>query len=349
MKQQPVTVVARIKAKVGQENFVKRSIVDLVGTARSEKGCLMFEVQQEVNDSSLFMSYERWENQSDLNAHLAQPYMRDFFASAVDLLDSQPEITQWKVLSPSKSRPKGQEESQMDSENKTLVAAIDALSKEVKVPLEKIAAALGGAGVQLPGHSGTASTSHSFLSDAPSAAVCDSREHAFMRYTVGTGKFSKGDNMRFSSLACAMFKMNGDPDGHHEGVWEPQGSPNDLTIVPHPPDGSLREPEGPVPKFWPSAFTKAIWTFGDNSSITAIGPAMLHLVPLTDESQIFVVSVAGIITNGEGRFKGARGVKTALGATFVPAGKTMFDPSIASFQALTIETFRVVLARDVAP
>src|SRR5262249_46580700 len=78
-------------------------------------------------------------------------------------------------------------------------------------------------------------------------------------------------------------------------------------------------------------------------SVTAVGPANLHLVKYNDDSQIFLVSVAAIITNGSGRYKGAHGVKTALGTTLLPKGAGLFTlPAGPTFRAPTIETFRII-------
>jgi len=179
--------------------------------------------------------------------------------------------------------------------------------------------------------------------DVPEEASSDKREEVLIRYTVGTGEFS-GD-MKYNVLRMKMFKMNGDADGSHDGVWEPQLPPAELVKRPKPPKGALDKPEGPIEHVPVRAYTKAIWTFGDGSSVTAVGPAMLHLVEFNDQSHIFLVSVASIITNGTGRYDGAYGVKTALGTTFVPKGVDMFNMKPGqTFGARTIETFRIIRA-----
>ena len=177
----------------------------------------------------------------------------------------------------------------------------------------------------------------------PSGAISDPRETVIIRYTEGTGEFSA--DMKYNVLRMKMYKMNGEPDGTHDGVWEPQLPPQELSKRPKPPKPPLDKPEGPIDHVAVRAFTKAIWRFGDGSSITAVGPAMLHLVEFSDESHIFLVSVAAIITNGTGRYDGAYGVKTALGSTFVPKGVDMFNMKPGqTFGARTVETFRVVTA-----
>ncbi|HXD33085.1 MAG TPA: hypothetical protein VN643_18330 [Pyrinomonadaceae bacterium] len=178
----------------------------------------------------------------------------------------------------------------------------------------------------------------------PAGAISDPREKVIIRYTEGTGEFSA--DMKYNVLRMHMFKMDGERDGTHDGVWEPQLPPAELSKRPKPPKGPLDKPEGPVEHVAVRAYTKAIWTFGDGSSLTAVGPAMLHLVEFNDDSHIFLVSVSAIITNGTGRYQGAYGVKTALGSTFVPKGVDMFNLKPGqTFGARTVETFRVVQAK----
>lgn len=190
------------------------------------------------------------------------------------------------------------------------------------------------------------------LFQVPAAATSDPREEVIVRYTVGTGEFSA--DKKYNVLRMKMYQMNGEEDGTHDGVWEPQADLSDeahqaqaaqfLRSRPNPPKGPLDKPEGPIEHIPIRAFTKAIWTFGDKdkSSITAVGPANLHLVDFKDGATIFLVSVAAIVTNGTGRYDGAYGVKTALGSTFVPQGADLFNPPGGKFGAVTVETFRII-------
>jgi hypothetical protein len=223
-----------------------------------------------------------------------------------------------------------------------VIAALDRIAEKIGQNLDgldKIASSLGG------------------MFHIPQDAYSDpSREEVIIRYTVGTGEFSA--DKKYNVLRMKMFKMNGEEDGTHDGVWEPQNvnlttpegqkeAAKFLLSRPKPPQGPLDEPEGPIEHIPIRAFTKAIWAFGDGSSITAVGPANLHLAAFKDGSSIFLVSVAAIITNGTGRYQGAYGVKTALGSTFVPKGVNLFDPPGGKFGAVTVETFRVIRAEFV--
>jgi len=226
----------------------------------------------------------------------------------------------------------------MEPNSPNVIAALDRIAEKIGKNLDgldKIASSLGG------------------QFHIPEAAYSDpSREEVIIRYTVGTGEFSK--DKKYNVLRMKMYKMNGD----HDGVWEPQhvnlttpeGQKEAVELLmsrPKPPQGPLDKPAGPIEHIPIRAYTKAIWGFGDGSSITAVGPANLHLVSFKDESSIFLVSVAAIITNGTGRYEGAYGVKTALGSTFVPKGVNLFDAPGGKFGAVTVETFRVIRAEYV--
>lgn len=179
-------------------------------------------------------------------------------------------------------------------------------------------------------------------------AQSDPREEVIIRYTRGTGRFSA--DKRYISLTMNQFTMDDEPDGYHQGVWEAQfKDPRELLSRPANPSGRMNEPRGPIEHVAVVAYTKGIWVFGDGSSITAIGPALSHLMPLNDGSFIFAVTCGQIITNGAGRYARAQGLKTSLGSTFVGRGTDLFGPGDVQFTAMTVDTFRVVRDPAAAP
>ena len=165
-------------------------------------------------------------------------------------------------------------------------------------------------------------------------------EEVFVRYGRGSGSFSA--DKAFIVLSMKEYHLNGAQDGIQKGVWHRQfSSPADLN-PPAPPTGPMNEPVGPVPHVAPTAQTKVYWRFEDGSEITAVGPAAVGLLPLTDGSFLFLVSTAQIVTSGSGRFEGAYGLVQSLGATHVPAGVDLFGPGDLTFPASTMDTYRVI-------
>lgn len=172
-------------------------------------------------------------------------------------------------------------------------------------------------------------------------------EQVLVRYTRGTGRFS--EDKRYIQLDMQMSDPDGRPDGWHRGVWERLfETPEEILAVPPQPQRPFSDPVGPIPALKPQAATEGIWTFGDGSSITAVGPAMSTLTPLEDGSFLFMVATMQWITNGAGRYAGAQGVKSSLGSTHIPAGVNLFGPDPVQFEATTIDTFRVMPGSHIA-
>ncbi len=172
-------------------------------------------------------------------------------------------------------------------------------------------------------------------------------ETVLITYTRGRGTFS--EDKQFIALYNQIYDLDGTENGLHQGVWQALFSkPQDLLARPAPPTGPMTEPVGPVPSWPVSANTIAKWTHADGSSISSVGPAASHLIPLSDGSFLFLVITGQIITEGTGRFAGARGLTQSLGATLVPAETDLFSPQGPStFPATTLDTFKFVTPRGV--
>jgi quinol monooxygenase YgiN len=98
MANKKVTVLARIRAKKGMEEKVKRELMALISPTRSEKGCINYDLHHSIEDKSLFMFYENWVSQKDLNEHLAMPYMKSHLERAREIFAEPPEITLWEKI-----------------------------------------------------------------------------------------------------------------------------------------------------------------------------------------------------------------------------------------------------------
>lgn len=177
-------------------------------------------------------------------------------------------------------------------------------------------------------------------------AILDARsqagEEVMISYTRGEGRFSV--DKRFIALRNQIYNLDGEENGVHQGVWEAMFTrPEDLLARPGVPVGPMDAAVGPVDEYPISANTIAKWTHKDGSSISSVGPAASHLVPLSDGSFLFLVITAQIITEGTGRFARARGLTQSLGATFVPAGTNLFsEHGPETFPATTLDTFKFV-------
>ncbi|MGH9723405.1 MAG: hypothetical protein ACRD8O_24615 [Bryobacteraceae bacterium] len=183
--------------------------------------------------------------------------------------------------------------------------------------------------------------------ELPRIARSSFREELIVVYCVGKGKFS--EDTKFINLQMDMYDINGRWIGYQMGVHSSESTTHDLLFPPPPPSpmDRLEVPHPPI-KEW----TKGVWTFEDGSEIFAVGSAWSQLVPFRDGSFLFMVTTGQLIVDGSGRYTGAHGSKQATGTAFVPPGVIQsghFPAGGLEFDAKTVEVFRIVKGKDVAP
>ena len=99
MSEKKVTVLARIKAREGSEDEVRRELTALVAPTHQEAGCIDYVLHQGAEDKTLFMFYENWASKEALDEHLQMPYLRAFVAKAEELLAEPLDVTLWEMAS----------------------------------------------------------------------------------------------------------------------------------------------------------------------------------------------------------------------------------------------------------
>ena len=99
MVHKTVTVLALVKAKQGMEEIVGQELFSLVKPTRSEPGCISYNLHQAIDDKSLFMFYENWKSQEDLDKHREMPHLKAFREKADNLLAKPIEVTLFEMIS----------------------------------------------------------------------------------------------------------------------------------------------------------------------------------------------------------------------------------------------------------
>jgi|ERR1043165_1771239 hypothetical protein len=140
-----------------------------------------------------------------------------------------------------------------------------------------------------------------------------------------------------------LHRLTGEEVGYYTGVFRAPLA-GDLLKFPKRPDPPFDRPSA-IPDFRKRLNpTKAIWKFGDGS-ISAVGPANSYVIPLKDKSAQLVISIAMVITNGTGRYDGALGTISSLGATWFPfvPGLSLKDSlkTGAIYEAKGVHGFRI--------
>jgi quinol monooxygenase YgiN len=95
---EPLTLVARVRAKTGKEARLRQELQGLVSPTRAEAGCLRYDLHESKTEPGWFLLYEMWKSEADLDTHFQTPYLKAFFQMAPDLADGPSEITKWTKL-----------------------------------------------------------------------------------------------------------------------------------------------------------------------------------------------------------------------------------------------------------
>jgi len=94
----PLTLVAQMRAKPGKESRLKEELQRLVAPTLAEPGCIGYELHQSQTDPALFMFYENWKSQADLDAHFKTPHLKALVKIIPELLEGEMDLTKWTKL-----------------------------------------------------------------------------------------------------------------------------------------------------------------------------------------------------------------------------------------------------------
>ena len=72
-----------------------------VEASRAEPGCIEYHMLRDKQDPTLFIFYEIWASQADLDVHSNLPHMQQFRAMRMDYLEQDFDIRDIDMLSPS--------------------------------------------------------------------------------------------------------------------------------------------------------------------------------------------------------------------------------------------------------
>ena len=77
----PFTLVVTFTVKKGEEKALMDLAKPCVEATRKEKGCIHYDLQQDLDDPTKFILYERWKSPAALEAHMAEEHTKKLLAS----------------------------------------------------------------------------------------------------------------------------------------------------------------------------------------------------------------------------------------------------------------------------
>src|ERR1700687_1237229 len=95
---QLLTVVARLRAKPGQETELRHQLQRLVIPTRAEAGCVAYELNESKSDPGNFLFYEVWKSDADLEEHFQTSHMKAVGKLLPELLAEPMDLSKWGKL-----------------------------------------------------------------------------------------------------------------------------------------------------------------------------------------------------------------------------------------------------------
>jgi quinol monooxygenase YgiN len=89
----PITVIAKIKAKAGSEGELESAFKEMIGKVRAnEPGTLTYALHRSVQDPTVFVFYEVYQDQAAFDAHGKTEHMKTLGAQIGGKLDGRPTL-----------------------------------------------------------------------------------------------------------------------------------------------------------------------------------------------------------------------------------------------------------------
>ncbi|WP_298762724.1 putative quinol monooxygenase [uncultured Polaribacter sp.] len=78
MRNQKLTIVAKIVAKPEKRDLVKKELQKLIDITKAEKGCINYDLHQDNENENLFLFYENWESRELWQTHMKNTHLTEY-------------------------------------------------------------------------------------------------------------------------------------------------------------------------------------------------------------------------------------------------------------------------------
>jgi quinol monooxygenase YgiN len=86
---QPFALFVTIKAKPGKEKDLAAAFAPCVAATKKEAGCLAYELNQDPDDPTTYVMFEKFKNVAALETHLKLPHTAQLFKALETLMDGE--------------------------------------------------------------------------------------------------------------------------------------------------------------------------------------------------------------------------------------------------------------------
>ncbi|ACI58018.1 Antibiotic biosynthesis monooxygenase (plasmid) [Rhizobium leguminosarum bv. trifolii WSM2304] len=84
-----ITIIGTVVGRPDTRDELERLLAAQVEPTRSEPGCINYDFHVDANDECIFIFYENWASQADLDAHMLMPHLAPLMGQ-IDRLLAEP-------------------------------------------------------------------------------------------------------------------------------------------------------------------------------------------------------------------------------------------------------------------
>lgn len=87
-----ILVIGRVRCEEANRDALIDALTTMQDESRKEDGCVRYGFFSAVEDPLSFVAVEEWRDREALDAHFAQPHLREFATRLLELVSEQPEV-----------------------------------------------------------------------------------------------------------------------------------------------------------------------------------------------------------------------------------------------------------------
>ena len=100
MTDDSVSLVVVFRAAPGRIDDLRSALLDLTVATRSEDGCVLYDLHEDVNDPDVLAFYEIWATPAAHAAHDETEHVKGFVARFDELLAGPPRVNRLRRIEP---------------------------------------------------------------------------------------------------------------------------------------------------------------------------------------------------------------------------------------------------------
>lgn len=81
-------IFSTLIAKPGKEDVLRNALFELVPQGRADKGCICYDMHEEIGKPGSFFFYEAWDSKANWDLHMEQAHVKKFGAIAAEVCSS---------------------------------------------------------------------------------------------------------------------------------------------------------------------------------------------------------------------------------------------------------------------